>query len=124
MGGIKLPYYNAVWNLYYPLYCHLSKASEDLSRNSSERKRFQGMASRLASEAFVLNPGIIYDCLEELSGLSEDLQGRDITLTRAHCLIYRTIRVFHSMVDHPGIKYTKCLHRVLFEKLQDARYAR
>ena len=95
----------AVWNLYYPLYCHLTEASSDLSRNASERNSFQGVAAKLASSAFILNLAIMYDSLEELSGLSEDLQDRNITLPRAHGLIYRAIRVLHSMVDYPGIKY-------------------
>ena len=74
------------------------------------------MAARLSSEAFVLNLGVLYDCLEELCGLSEDLQDRDITLPRAHSLIYRTIRVFHSMVDHPGMKYKEVKNGVEKEK--------
>ena len=28
----------AIWSLYYPLYCHLIKGSEDTSRNLSEKK--------------------------------------------------------------------------------------
>ena len=49
-------------------------------------------------------------------GLSDDLQDRDISLQRAHSLIYRTIRVFHSMVDHPGIKYKEVKNAVEKEK--------
>jgi len=47
----------------------------------------------------------------ELSDLSMDLQERNITLPWAHALIYEAIRVFHSMVDYPGIKYkeVKCI---------------
>ena len=101
----------AIWNLYYPLYCHLIKASEDVSRNSSEKQTFKGLAIKLASSSFVLNLATMYDCLEELSSLSLDLQERKITLPMAHALIYRAIRVFHSMVDYPGTKYkeVKCV---------------
>jgi len=98
----------AIWNLYYPLYCHLIKASEDASRNSSEKQTFKGLEMKLASSSFVVNLATMYDCLEELS---LDLQDGKITLPRAHALIYRAIRVFHSMVDYPGIKYkeVKCV---------------
>ena len=72
---------------------------------------FKGLATKLASSSFVLNLATMYDCLEELSSLSLNLQERQITLARAHTLIFRAIRVFHSMVDYPGIKYkeVKCL---------------
>jgi len=84
---------------------------EDASRNSSEKQTFKGLAMKLASSSFVINLATMYDCLEELSGLSLDLQDRKIALPRAHALIYRAIRVFHSMVDYPGIKYkeVKCV---------------
>ena len=100
-----------IWNLYYPLHCHLTKGSEDPSRNPSEKQTFKGLATKLASSSFVLNLATMYDCLEELSSLSLDLQERKITLPRAHALIFRAIRVFNSMVDYPGIKYKeiKCL---------------
>ena len=55
----------AIWNLYYPLYCHLIKASEDASRNSSEKQTFKGLAMKLASSSFVVNLATMYDCLED-----------------------------------------------------------
>ena len=45
----------AIWNLYYPLHCHLTKGSEDTSRNSSEKQMFKGLATKLVSSSFVLN---------------------------------------------------------------------
>ena len=110
----------AIWNLYHPLYCHLTEASKDASRNSSERKAFQGVAAKLASSAFILNLATMYDCLEELSGLSEDLQDRNITLPRAHSLIYRAIRVFHSMVEYPGIKFKEAKSAV--DKIDERKF--
>lgn len=74
------------------------------------------MASKLTRQAFVLNFGVMYDCLEELACLSEDLQDRDITLPRTHSLIYRTIQVFHYMVDYPGIKYKEVKNAVEKDK--------
>ena len=93
--------------LYYPLHCHLTKGSEDPSITSSEKQTFKGLATKLASSSFVLNLETMYDCLEELSSLSLDLQERKITLPRAHALIFRAIRVFNSMVDYPGINTRK-----------------
>ncbi|XP_065891820.1 E3 SUMO-protein ligase KIAA1586-like [Dysidea avara] len=109
----------AVWTVYYPLHCHLIKASKDTSRNSPEQKTFLGLATKLSSAAFVLNLATMYDCLEELSNLSEDLQERKITLPRAQALIYRAIRVFHSMVDYPGVKYKEAKSAV--EKVGEDR---
>jgi len=101
----------AIWNLYYPLHFHLTQGSEDTSRNSSEKQMFKGLATKLATSSFVLNLATMYDHLEELSNLSLDLREWQIALARAHALIFRAIRVFHTMVDYPGIKYKeiKCL---------------
>ena len=95
-----------VWDLYVPLYNHLSQASEDKSRSSSERNTFKGMATTMSSINFVLNLGAMYDSLEELASLSKDLQERNnIMLPRAHTLVERQIRVFISMIDLPGIHF-------------------
>lgn len=94
-----------VWDLYAPLHAHLVKASEDQLRSSTERATFKGMATRMASDNFVLNLGAMYDSLEELASLSKDLQERNLMLPRAHTLVQRQIRVFLSMVDYPGIHY-------------------
>ena len=67
-----------------------------------QKRKVKGLATKLATSSFIINLATMYDCLEELSSLSQDLQDRKITLPRAHALIYRA---FHSMVDTPGIKY-------------------
>ena len=94
-----------VWDLYAPLHAHLVKASEDQLRSSTERATFKGMATRMASDNFVLNLGAMYDSLKQLASLSKDLQERNLMLPRAHTLVQRQIRVFLSMVDYPGIHY-------------------
>ena len=96
-----------VWDLYVPLYNHLSQASEDKSRSSSERNTFKGMATTMSSINFVLNLGAMYDSLEELASLSKYLQERNIMLPRAHTLVAHTlverqIRVFMSKRDLPA----------------------
>ena len=105
-----------VWDLYAPLYDHLTQASEDRSRSSTERSSFKGMATRIFSNNFVLNLGAMYDSLEELASLSKDLQERNVMLPRAHNLVQRQIRVFTSMVDHPGVYYKEAEAAVLVEK--------
>ena len=75
-----------------------------LVKISTERATFKGMATRMASDNFVLNLGAMYDSLEELASLSKDLQERNLMLPRAHTLVQRQIRVFLSMVDYPGIQ--------------------
>ena len=85
-----------VWDLYAPIHAHLIQASEDLSRPSSVRVTFKSMATRMASESFVLSLGAMHDSLEELASLSKDLQERNIMLPRAHTL---------SMIDYPGMHY-------------------
>lgn len=94
-----------VWDLFVPLYRHLTQASNDMSRSSSEKCMFKGMAKTMSSVDFVVNLGVMYDALEELACLSKDLQERNISLLRAHNLVKRQVRVFSSMVDYPGLRY-------------------
>lgn len=50
----------------------------------------------------MVNLGIMYDVLTELSDLSRMLQRRDMTLDQADRQLDRQIRVFESMVSTPG----------------------
>lgn len=95
----------SVWDLYTPLHTHLVKASEDPTRGNTERATFKGMATRMATDNFILNLGAMYDSLEELASLSKDLQERNLVITRAHNLVQRQIRVFLSMIKYPGTHY-------------------
>jgi hypothetical protein len=61
----------------------------------------------LTSKDFVLNLGILYDALQELSDLSLQLQKRDLGLAAAHTLIERTIRILDSMIETYGPKFTE-----------------
>lgn len=121
----------AVWNNYTTLHEHFSKASTDRSKNSKDRSKYLGLKKTLASIEFVSNLGkiiffivpifiyitianififvlgIMYDALSELSDLSLILQRRSMSLSEANKCIIRTIRIFESMIDHPGPKTTE-----------------
>jgi len=97
----------AVWVSFEALAKHFSIAAKDHSRDSRERAKYEGLLKRLSSHEFVLDLGLMYDVLSELASLSEDLQHRSKSLTRANMLIGRTIRVlttFKGNLSH-GAKY-------------------
>ena len=53
---------------------------------------------------FVLNLGLMFDVLEELSDFSLSLQDRSMTLHRADALLRRQIRVLKSLAASPGLR--------------------
>jgi len=63
------------------------------------------LKKRLESPEFILDLGIMYDLLQEISMLSNKLQLRRITLTKAEQSIKRTIRIIESFKQEPG-EYT------------------
>lgn len=65
------------------LYCHLCKASEDTEQSSNNRCMFEGSATKLSSDDFTRNIGLMLHALERLKDLSKRLQYRDITLSHA-----------------------------------------
>ena len=62
-----------------------------------------GLAERISSKEFVLNLGLLYDALTELSALSIILQKNDISIPEAHNAILRFVRVFEGRKEKPGI---------------------
>ena len=78
----------AVWQQY--------PASVDPKRNPTERAVFRGLSSRLCRATFVLNLGLMFDALEELSDFSLSLQDRSMTFDRADASLSRQIRVLKS----------------------------
>lgn len=67
----------AVWESYRVLQVHFSSAANDVTtRDSSERAKYKGLHDVLTSVPFVLNLGVMYDALTELSDLSRMLQER------------------------------------------------
>jgi len=63
----------AVWRNYEALYLHFDKCSLDSSRTSKEKATFKGLKQKITSTDFVLNLGLLYDALTELSDLSLEL---------------------------------------------------
>lgn len=97
----------AVWNNYAVLHQHFLKSSMDNGRDSREKSKYTGLNNMLTSNNFVLNMGILYDALHELSDLSLQLQKRDLGLATAHTLVGRTVRVLESMIETCGPKVTE-----------------
>lgn len=69
--------------------------------------KFVGLRKKLCSPEFVFDLGVMYDSLEELSLLSEQLQHKSITIPLADKLIRRSIRRIESMKVKPGPMMTE-----------------
>ncbi|KAL4148664.1 hypothetical protein QTP88_002837 [Uroleucon formosanum] len=96
-----------VWKMYEGLCNHFSNASSDSNRDSKTRAEYSGLRKRLASPEFLLDLGLMCDCLNELSVLSNLLQKRSLTLIQAYQHINRSIRVLTSFKDLKGEYLTK-----------------
>ena len=92
----------AVWKQFEALHNHVSQAAADDARMKRERAQYGGLMTKLRTNEFVLNLGIMRDALEELADVSWQLQKAGMTIARAHTLVNRQVRVFRSMVDKPG----------------------
>jgi len=68
---------------------------------SSEAKH-SGMAARLCNKYFLENLALMIDILQEISLLSNALQARKLTLTKAEQLTKRTIKVFEMLKESKG----------------------
>jgi len=87
------------------LYAHFWKASHDAEHSANGRCMFQGLATKLSSGDFIKNIGLMLDALEELKDLSESLQSRDISLSRAVHLVEREVDTFSARQHNPGQYY-------------------
>lgn len=92
----------AVWQNYPALHKHFTDAAVDPNRNLAERNQFQSLADHLASPKFVKNLALMYDCLHELSLLSQELQKNDISIHSAHNRICLTRQLFVSLKSKRG----------------------
>ena len=81
----------AVWRAYPALYKYFS----------SEAKH-SGMAARLCNKYFLENLALIIDILQEISLLSNALQAKNLTLTKAEQPIKRIIKVFEMHKESKG----------------------
>ncbi|UYV79362.1 hypothetical protein LAZ67_17002309 [Cordylochernes scorpioides] len=86
-----------VWESYESLHHHF-KSSTYLDST------YQGLLRRLESPEFILDLGLMYDTLQEMSMLSLELQSRTTTLQKAEHIIKKTIRVIESFKTSPGEK--------------------
>lgn len=103
---------NAVLNNFSALYEHFKSASTDVTRDSKERSKYNGLKLMISSVEFVSNLNAMADALDELEDLSEYLQRRNITLVDADKAIRTTIRVFDSTVSEPGHKLSGALKAI------------
>jgi hypothetical protein len=95
---------SAVWDNYQALCTHFREASCDMGRQSKERAMFLGLLKRIHSPEFLVDLGVMYDALFELSSLSELLQHRGTSIVYADKLMRRTIRVLTTMKEKDGNK--------------------
>ena len=58
------------------------------------------MAARLSNKYFLDDAALMIGMLQELSFLSEALQGRCVTLTPAEKLILRSIKAFELLIEN------------------------
>ena len=77
------------------------------------------MANRLSNKYFLDDSALMIDILQELSFLSEALQGRCVTLTRAEKLILRSIKAFELLIENKGTFEKKIDDRIASEKFKD-----
>jgi hypothetical protein len=99
----------AVWRTYSALCGHFRLASEDHNRDLRERQKYKGLLLRLQSPEMLCDLGLLYDVLNEMAMLSQELQKRNMTIPKANSCIDRTIRVLSSMKDNPGPKHSEAL---------------
>ena len=81
----------AVWRAYPALYKYFS----------SEAKH-SGMAARLCNRYFLENLALMIDILQEIPLLSDALQARNLTLTKAEQQVKRTIKAFEMLKESKG----------------------
>ena len=101
----------AVWNNYPALARHFKMASEDPSRNDTERKKFMGLHKHLTHTGFLMDLACMKDMLRELQGLSLKLQRRDLSLVDATRHIQQTLDVLTAMKEIGGKSTLKAEQR-------------
>lgn len=84
------------------LYSHLKNSSNDTTRVAKTRSKYLGLYKRLGSLEFILDLGLMYGVLKELSYISQKLQSQSITLLRADQSIKRAIKDIDSLKAKPG----------------------
>jgi hypothetical protein len=81
----------AVWTSLGALHSHLTNSLEDTAIDANLKSTFISLLKRLGSPEFLLNPGVMYDTLQELFMQCNELQTQLTTLSRAERLIKNTV---------------------------------
>ena len=81
----------SLWRAYPALYKYFSGEA-----------KYLGMAARLCNNHFLKDLALMIDILQEISLLSNALQARSLTLTKAEQLIKRTIKAFEMLKESKG----------------------
>jgi hypothetical protein len=74
-----------------------------------ERCTYEGLLLKITSVELILDLGLMYDALQELSALSLHLQERNIDLNKAHNKILCLVKVFELMRNTPVLFYRESL---------------
>ncbi|XP_060781081.1 E3 SUMO-protein ligase KIAA1586-like [Neoarius graeffei] len=93
-----------VWSSYTALHQHFRAAAMDGTREDNEKAMYSGPMTKMETQEFLCDLGLMYDTLEEIAHLSLNLQERGMTLTKADKLMRRTILIISSMITSPGDK--------------------
>ena len=72
-----------LWDNFQSYCLHFESVSADTQRDSKERSMFHGLLNRIRSPQFLIDLGVMYDALFELTNLSELLQNRGTSLVQA-----------------------------------------
>jgi len=85
---------SAVWENYDALVEHFQQAKQCPSRDQKDRYTYDGLLRKITSTEFVLDLALMCDALQELAGLSLDLQDRKLDLYVANQKIKTVVQVF------------------------------
>jgi len=88
------------------LHGHFERASVDLTRSSSERAKFAGLAKKLATVSFLNDLAIMRDVPRELSCLSLKLQSRTCNLVTSYAEVDATMAILKALKIAGGGKST------------------
>ena len=88
---------SAVWHSFPTLAQHFHKASNEETRQSTEKARFQEILSKFCT-SLVKNLALMVDVSNESKNLSEPLQNRNTTLPKAHILLTAYTKRMESLI--------------------------
>ncbi|XP_076324096.1 E3 SUMO-protein ligase KIAA1586-like [Tachypleus tridentatus] len=101
----------AVWRVYPALYRYFSSDT-----------KFSGMAARLGNTYFFHDLALMIDILTEISLLSDALQARCLTLSRAEKLIKRSIKAFEILKEGIGTFEKEIDDRISSDEFKDIHF--